>query len=209
MLPFTVGALGCAALLGIGNGAVFQLVPRYFPEERATVTGLVGAMGGMGGFFPPLLLGVFLGQHRRDLAGIPAALGDGWFLWWLNHRVFVPRQEALEIHAARRTPGPSTASVPAHGQPLDRSAGGGHRRRFAQPAEFRSCAGHLYFRRNLRRLGSDLPLLGVVAEASYPGLLAAGMAAIVHEHGAIRSIGETACALRQSLVRPDIHPAKV
>src|SRR5665811_968169 len=31
MLPFTVGALGCAALLGIGNGAVFQLVPRYFP----------------------------------------------------------------------------------------------------------------------------------------------------------------------------------
>jgi MFS transporter, NNP family, nitrate/nitrite transporter len=50
MLPFTVGALGCAALLGIGNGAVFQLVPRYFPTQRATVTGLVGAMGGMGGF---------------------------------------------------------------------------------------------------------------------------------------------------------------
>ena len=59
MLPFTVGALGCAALLGIGNGAVFQLVPRYFPTQRATVTGLVGAMGGMGGFFPPLLLGMF------------------------------------------------------------------------------------------------------------------------------------------------------
>ena len=50
MIPFTVGALGCAALLGIGNGAVFQLVPRYFPNQRATVTGLVGAMGGMGGF---------------------------------------------------------------------------------------------------------------------------------------------------------------
>src|ERR1041385_5986618 len=59
MIPFTVGALGTAALLGIGNGAVFQLVPRYFPAQRATVTGLVGAMGGMGGFFPPLLLGIF------------------------------------------------------------------------------------------------------------------------------------------------------
>ena len=57
MLPFTVGALGCAFLLGIGNGAVFKLVPQYFPKEVGTVTGLVGAMGGLGGFFPPLLLG--------------------------------------------------------------------------------------------------------------------------------------------------------
>src|SRR5215472_9728170 len=59
MLPFTVGALGCAFLLGNGNGAVFKLVPQYFPKEVGTVTGLVGAMGGLGGFFPPLLLGFF------------------------------------------------------------------------------------------------------------------------------------------------------
>lgn len=57
MPPFTVGALGCAALLGAGNGAVFKLVPQYFPAETGTVTGLVGAIGGLGGFFPPLLLG--------------------------------------------------------------------------------------------------------------------------------------------------------
>ena len=54
---FTVGALGCAAALGLGNGAVFKLVPQYFPNETATVTGLVGAFGGLGGFFPPLELG--------------------------------------------------------------------------------------------------------------------------------------------------------
>jgi NNP family nitrate/nitrite transporter-like MFS transporter len=54
---FTIGALGCAAALGLGNGAVFKLVPQYFPNETATVTGLVGAFGGLGGFFPPLLLG--------------------------------------------------------------------------------------------------------------------------------------------------------
>src|SRR6185436_16177620 len=59
MLPFTVGALGCAALLGLGNGAVFRLVPEYFPGRTGVVTGLVGAMGGLGGFFPPLLLGAF------------------------------------------------------------------------------------------------------------------------------------------------------
>jgi nitrate/nitrite transporter NarK len=59
MVPFTVGALGCAMLLGLGNGAVFKLVPERFPRDTGTVTGLVGALGGLGGFFPPLLLGVF------------------------------------------------------------------------------------------------------------------------------------------------------
>jgi len=55
---FTAGALGCAAALGLGNGAVFKLVPEYFPKETGTVTGLVGAFGGLGGFFPPLELGL-------------------------------------------------------------------------------------------------------------------------------------------------------
>jgi NNP family nitrate/nitrite transporter-like MFS transporter len=58
MPTFTVGALGAAASLGLGNGAVFKLVPQYFPKETGTVTGLVGAFGGLGGFFPPLVLGV-------------------------------------------------------------------------------------------------------------------------------------------------------
>nr|HQU93803.1 MFS transporter [Pyrinomonadaceae bacterium] len=55
---FTVGALGCAAALGLGNGAVFKLVPQFFSKETGTVTGLVGAFGGLGGFFPPLELGL-------------------------------------------------------------------------------------------------------------------------------------------------------
>lgn len=57
IVVFTIGALGCAAALGLGNGAVFKLVPQYFPKETGTVTGLVGAFGGLGGFFPPLELG--------------------------------------------------------------------------------------------------------------------------------------------------------
>jgi NNP family nitrate/nitrite transporter-like MFS transporter len=52
------------ALLGAGNGAVFQLVPMRFRREIGAVTGLVGAAGGIGGFVLPSLLGVV-----RDLTG--------------------------------------------------------------------------------------------------------------------------------------------
>jgi MFS transporter, NNP family, nitrate/nitrite transporter len=62
MLTFTIGALGMAAVIGLGNGAVFKLVPEYFPDSVGSVTGLVGAAGGLGGFFPPLVLG-FLKQE--------------------------------------------------------------------------------------------------------------------------------------------------
>jgi MFS transporter, NNP family, nitrate/nitrite transporter len=58
MTTFTVGALGMAAAIGVGNGAVFKLVPEYFPGSVGTVTGLVGAAGGLGGFFPPLIIGI-------------------------------------------------------------------------------------------------------------------------------------------------------
>jgi NNP family nitrate/nitrite transporter-like MFS transporter len=54
---FTIGALGMAIAIGLGNGAVFKLVPEYFPKAVGSVTGLVGAAGGLGGFFPPLVLG--------------------------------------------------------------------------------------------------------------------------------------------------------
>jgi NNP family nitrate/nitrite transporter-like MFS transporter len=43
--------------LGAGNGAVFQLVPQRFRAELGVVTGIVGAIGGLGGFLLPTLLG--------------------------------------------------------------------------------------------------------------------------------------------------------
>jgi nitrate/nitrite transporter NarK len=90
MVPFTVGALACAALMGLGNGAVFKLVPEHFPKETGTVTGLVGALGGLGGFFPPLLLGVL-----RDALGVvwPGFLllsATALLLRYGNRRVFRP-----------------------------------------------------------------------------------------------------------------------
>ena len=44
-------------LLGMGNGAVFQIVPQRFSQEIGVVTGIVGAAGGIGGFLLPNLLG--------------------------------------------------------------------------------------------------------------------------------------------------------
>lgn len=45
------------ATLGAGNGAVFQLIPQIFRREIGVMTGLVGAAGGVGGFYLPAALG--------------------------------------------------------------------------------------------------------------------------------------------------------
>jgi MFS transporter, NNP family, nitrate/nitrite transporter len=73
---FTVGSIGCAVLFGLGNGGVFKLVPQYFPQQTGSVTGLVGAAGGLGGFFPPIVLGVC-----RDLTG-SYAIGFGLLIFF-------------------------------------------------------------------------------------------------------------------------------
>ena len=55
----TIGFLTLAAALGIGNGAVFALVGRRSPSGLVgSVTGLVGAAGGLGGFLPPIVMGL-------------------------------------------------------------------------------------------------------------------------------------------------------
>ena len=55
---------------GMGNGAVFQLVPLRFPKEVGVVTGIVGAAGGIGGFFLPTLLGFFKELTGTYTAGL-------------------------------------------------------------------------------------------------------------------------------------------
>ncbi|MCO6418461.1 NarK/NasA family nitrate transporter [Siccirubricoccus sp. KC 17139] len=61
-LPQSWMALGVFVLamlaLGMGNGAVFQLVPQRFRREMGVMTGLVGMTGGLGGFWLASSLGV-------------------------------------------------------------------------------------------------------------------------------------------------------
>ncbi len=57
-LPVIVLVLAVLMLsLGLGNGAVFQMVPQRFAREIGLVTGVVGAIGGVGGFILPNVLG--------------------------------------------------------------------------------------------------------------------------------------------------------
>jgi NNP family nitrate/nitrite transporter-like MFS transporter len=58
MAQITIASLTMAFFLGSGNGAVFKLVPAEFPTNAGAATGIVGAAGGLGGFFPPLVMGV-------------------------------------------------------------------------------------------------------------------------------------------------------
>jgi len=63
--PFALTAVLLAMVgLGMGNGVVFQVVPQRFRPEIGTVSGLIGAAGGIGGFLLPSGLGLF-----RDLTG--------------------------------------------------------------------------------------------------------------------------------------------
>jgi NNP family nitrate/nitrite transporter-like MFS transporter len=79
---FHPAVLGIGLLFGLGNGVVFKLVPEYFAKQTGTVTGIVGAMGGLGGFFPPLVMGMFrdrLGSYDGGfmLLALFAALSFG------------------------------------------------------------------------------------------------------------------------------------
>jgi NNP family nitrate/nitrite transporter-like MFS transporter len=56
MVAVLVAAMIC---LGLGNGAVFQLVPQCFRRQIGIATGVVGAVGGLGGFMLPTMLGQF------------------------------------------------------------------------------------------------------------------------------------------------------
>jgi NNP family nitrate/nitrite transporter-like MFS transporter len=64
MLMMASGALGMA------NGAVFQLLPQRFGKDLGVMTGLVGAGGGVGGFYLASSLGYSKGLTGSYLAGL-------------------------------------------------------------------------------------------------------------------------------------------
>jgi MFS transporter, NNP family, nitrate/nitrite transporter len=76
LVPFgTTAFLAMAAALGAGSGAVFALVARLAPARAVgSVTGVVGAAGGLGGFVPPLVMGSLYGTYGSYAIGL-ALLG--------------------------------------------------------------------------------------------------------------------------------------
>lgn len=65
-----------AFFLGLGTGGVFALIAKLVePARVGTVTGLVGAAGGLGGYFPPLVMGlVYSSQHDYTIGYLLLAL---------------------------------------------------------------------------------------------------------------------------------------
>ena len=97
----TVAFLAMAAALGLGNGAVFALVGTGVPAASVgSVTGLVGAAGGLGGFLPPIVMGLVYqatGDYAIGLMLLSdvALVGLVFTAWRLG--------AGAEARAARRT----------------------------------------------------------------------------------------------------------
>lgn len=77
-LPFVTTLLFIGMMcLGMGNGAVFQLVPQRFQQEIGMITGIVGAAGGVGGFFVPNILGTLKQMTGTYATGFMVYAGIG------------------------------------------------------------------------------------------------------------------------------------
>ncbi|NJX14215.1 MFS transporter [Tamlana crocina] len=57
---FAIIAILIGSIWGIGKAAVYKHIPDYFPEEVGVVGGMVGVLGGLGGFFCPIIFGYLL-----------------------------------------------------------------------------------------------------------------------------------------------------
>jgi NNP family nitrate/nitrite transporter-like MFS transporter len=84
----TVAYLTLAFVLGCANGAVFAMVGKLAkPEVMGSVTGIVGAAGGFGGFLPPLLLGfTYQRMHSYSLALVLLAVAAFVALIYIHRR---------------------------------------------------------------------------------------------------------------------------
>ncbi|WP_206951156.1 MFS transporter [Trinickia acidisoli] len=105
-----IAILVCLYLaFGIGNGATFQLVPHRWKSKTGLLSGMIGAAGGIGGFYLPVVMGIAkesTGSYQLGFATFGAlaactclailALRGQWLVW------ASPAGAALEAaHAAK------------------------------------------------------------------------------------------------------------
>jgi NNP family nitrate/nitrite transporter-like MFS transporter len=107
MPPLAGGVALLVALyfcFGLGNGATFQLVPHRWKGKTGVMTGIIGAAGGIGGFYLPVIMGIAkesTGSYQLGFAtfGVLAALAfilvatlhRQWLAWAL------PAETGLEV----------------------------------------------------------------------------------------------------------------
>ncbi len=57
---FAILVILIGSIWGIGKAGVYKFIPDYFPEEVGVVGGMVGVLGGLGGFVSPIIFGYLL-----------------------------------------------------------------------------------------------------------------------------------------------------
>jgi NNP family nitrate/nitrite transporter-like MFS transporter len=122
LLPYTIGIvpftallflLGCA--MGIGKAAVYKHIPEYFPDNVGPVGGLVGMLGGLGGFFLPPLF-----AYTQRWTGLPSStffilflltvLCTAWMHWTVVHML---HQQSPDLAQHLEAPAPSVQEATA------------------------------------------------------------------------------------------------
>jgi NNP family nitrate/nitrite transporter-like MFS transporter len=87
---YSFSCLLIAFCSGIGNGAVFKLVPLYFFKQAGIVNGIVSAIGGLGGFFPPIVLTILFNITGHYAIGFMSlseiSLASFVFVVWLYYQ---------------------------------------------------------------------------------------------------------------------------
>lgn len=85
---------------GIGTAAVYKHIPNYYPDEVGVVGGMVGVLGGLGGFVCPILFGYLLeGSGLWTSCWIFIAFLSALCLFWM-HRVVQGMIKKGDAHPA-------------------------------------------------------------------------------------------------------------
>ncbi len=99
---FAILVIILGSVWGVGMAAVYKHIPDYFPEEVGVVGGMVGVIGGLGGFFCPIIFGYLL-----ETTGLWTSC---WMFMWViscvclfwMHNVIQSMERAEHREATRR-----------------------------------------------------------------------------------------------------------
>lgn len=116
LMPPLAGGLSLLVALyfcfGLGNGATFQLVPHRWRGKTGVMTGIIGAAGGIGGFYLPVVMGIAkenTGSYRLGFATfgtlavlafvLVAILHRQWLAWALPQKTLDIELDGSVMHA--------------------------------------------------------------------------------------------------------------
>ena len=96
VVAFTAVIIVLAAFMAFGQAAVFEHIPVYYPKHVAVVGGLVGMVGGLGGFVLPVAFGVLneLMGVRQSCFMLLFALVSAALIWMHIAIRYMEREKA-------------------------------------------------------------------------------------------------------------------